>query len=139
MKIYNHQLERLIVFLHSLELERKASRMRTRFKNLLMIKLQDVANETVEINKQYLSYDENQQPIKQGDEFLITDNQSRMADINELMNELFEIRQDINNKEMLISIKDSVLNHAPSTFKGNEADTYDMVCELVEQIEYEET
>ncbi|PYE51649.1 hypothetical protein HUB98_06405 [Paenibacillus barcinonensis] len=137
MKIYNHQLEKLIVFLHSLELERKDSRMRTRFKNLLIDKLQTVMDETVEINKQYIAHDENNQPIKENGDYLIKDNVKRVADINELMNEAYEVPQDINNREMLLSIKDSVLNHSPATFKGDEADTYDMVCELVEQIEYE--
>ncbi|WP_336761615.1 hypothetical protein [Paenibacillus sp. USHLN196] len=137
MKIYNHQLEKLIVFLHSLELERKDSRMRTRFKNLLIDKLQTVLDETVDINKQYIAYDENNQPVKENGDYLIKDNVKRMADINELMNEAYEIPQDINNREMLLSIRDSVLNHSPVTFKGDEADTYDMVCELVEQIEYE--
>ncbi|PIH59174.1 hypothetical protein [Paenibacillus sp. LK1] len=137
MKIYNHQLEKLIVFLHSLELERKDSRMRTRFKNLLIDKLQTVLDETVVINKQYIAHDENNQPIKENGDYLIKDNVKRVADINELMNEAYEVPQDINNREMLLSIKDSVLNHSPSTFKGDEADVYDMVCELVEQIEYE--
>ncbi|WP_340032489.1 hypothetical protein NSQ20_11520 [Paenibacillus sp. FSL K6-1122] len=137
MKIYNRQLEKLIVFLHSLELERKDSRMRTRFKNLLMDKLQTVMDETVEINKQYIAHDENNQPIKENGDYLIKDNVKRVADINELMNEAYEVPQDINNREMLLSIRDSVLNHSPATFKGDDADIYDMVCELVEQIEYE--
>ncbi|PZT57502.1 hypothetical protein DN757_02280 [Paenibacillus silvae] len=137
MKIHNYQLEKFIIFLHSLELERKASRMRTRFKSLLMDKLQTVLDETVLINKQYIVYDENSQPVKENGDYLIKDNVKRLADINELMNEVHEIPQDVNNREMLLSIKDSVLNHSPATFKGDEADTYDMVCELVEQIEYE--
>lgn len=137
MKIYNHQLEKLIVFLHSLELERKDSRMRTRFKNLLIDKLQTVLDETVVINKQYIAHDENNQPIKENGDYLIKDNVKRVADINELMNEAYEVPQDINNREMLLSIRDSVLNHSPATFKGDDADIYDTVCELVEQIEYE--
>ncbi|WP_146259706.1 hypothetical protein [Paenibacillus silvae] len=102
-----------------------------------MDKLQTVLDETVLINKQYIVYDENSQPVKENGDYLIKDNVKRLADINELMNEVHEIPQDVNNREMLLSIKDSVLNHSPATFKGDEADTYDMVCELVEQIEYE--
>jgi len=137
MIIKNNQVEQLFEFLHSLELERKPSRMRTRLKNLLKNRLLELANETVEINKQHIIYDENNQPVQQGEEVLIKDKAAWLKDINEFYNEDFEIPQDINNKEMLLSVKDSVLNHSPSTFKGNEADIYDMVCELVEQIEYE--
>ncbi|MCP1185098.1 hypothetical protein [Paenibacillus sp. 1781tsa1] len=137
MIIKNNQVEKFFEFLHSLELERKPSRMRTRLKNLLKNRILEIANETVEINKQHIVYDENNQPVQKGEEVLIKDKSAWLKDINEFYEEEFEIPQDINNREMLLSIKDSVLNHSPSTFKGDEADVYDMVCELVEQIEYE--
>ncbi|WP_145413305.1 hypothetical protein [Paenibacillus xylanexedens] len=137
MIIKNNQVEKLFEFLHSLELERKPSRMRTRLKNQLKAKIVEIANEVVEINKQHIAYDENNQPIQNGEEVLLKDKAAWIKDINDFYEEEFEIPQDINNREMLLSIKDSVLNHSPATFKGDEADTYDMVCELVEQIEYE--
>lgn len=137
MKIYNYQLETLASYLHSLNLERKASRLRTRFKKIIMDKYQSVMNEVNEINKEYLVYDENSQPVMIDDKYTLKDDVKRLNDINELYNEHFVIDQDENNREMLESVKDSVINHSPETFEGKDADIYDLMCELVEQIEYE--
>ncbi|WP_063563055.1 hypothetical protein [Paenibacillus sp. O199] len=137
MKIHNYQLEKFIVFLHSLELERKASRMRTRFKNLLLQQLQVITTEVLAIDKEYYRYDENSQPIIENNTYQFKDIEARNQDVLELTNEFFIIEQSEVNKEMLLSIKDSVLNHSPSTFKGDEADIFDGICELVEQINYE--
>lgn len=137
MKIYNYQLETLATYLHSLKLERKASRLRTRFKNIILEKFQIVLNEVNEINKEYLIFDENNQPLLKDDKYLFKDDVKRLNDINELYKESFIIEQNENNREMLESIKDSVANHSSLSFEGNDADIYDVVCELVEQIEYE--
>nr|WP_145401440.1 hypothetical protein [Paenibacillus xylanexedens] len=137
MKIHNYQLEKFIIFLHSLELERKASRMRTRFKNMLLQQLQTITTEAREIDKEYYRYDENNQPIIENNTYQFKDIEARNQDILELTNEYFIVEQNEANKEMLLSIKDSVINHSPATFKGDEADIYDGICELVEQINYE--
>ncbi|MGV2886810.1 hypothetical protein [Paenibacillus taichungensis] len=94
-------------------------------------------SEVNEINKEYLVYDENNQPIMKDDKYTFTDDVKRLNDINELYNEHFVIEQDENNREMLESIKDSVINHSPETFEGKDADIYDLMCDLVEQINYE--
>ncbi|PYY28367.1 hypothetical protein [Paenibacillus illinoisensis] len=137
MKIYNYQLEQFIIFLHSLELERRASRMRTRLKNKLVEQMQRITEEALAIDKEYYCYDENNQPIVENNKYQFKNFEARNQDILELTNEFFIIEQNEANKEMLLSVKDSVLNHSPSTFKGADADIYDGICELVEQIKYE--
>jgi|GEM_PF-3797217 len=137
MKIHNYQLEPVASYLHSLNLERKASRLRTRFKNIILERLQTVLNEVNEINKEYLILDEHGQPLMNEKGYLFKDDVKRLKDINELYYETFTIEQNENNRAMLESVKESVNNHSPLSFEGNEADIYDMVCELVEQIEYE--
>lgn len=137
MKIHNYQLEALASYLHSLNLERRASRLRTRFKSIVLEKYQNVMNEVNEINKEYLVYDENHQPVMNDDRYTFKDDVKRLNDINELYNESFVIEQNENNREMLESVKNSVINHSPETFEGKDADIYDLMCELVEQITYE--
>jgi hypothetical protein len=137
MKIHNYQLETLASYLHSLNLERKASRLRTRFKNVILERFQTVLNEVNEINKEYLMFDENNQPLLKDDKYLFRDDVKRLNDINELYKETFIVEQNENNREMLESVKDSVINHSPEAFEGKDADIYDLMCELVEQIDYE--
>lgn len=137
MKIHNYQLESVASYLHSLNLERKASRLRTRLKNIILERLQSVLKEVNEINKEFLILDEHGHPLTSEKGYQFTDDVKRLNDINELYYETFTIEQNENNREMLESVKDSVLNHSPETFEGEDADIYDMVCELVEQIEYE--
>lgn len=137
MKIYNYQLEKFIIFLHNLELERRASRMRTRLKNRLIEQMQRITEEASAIDKEYYFYDENNQPIIENDQYQFKNIEARNQDILELTNEFFVLEQSEENKEMLLSVKDSVLNHSPATFKGADADIYDGICELVEQINYE--
>ncbi|MNC59373.1 hypothetical protein D3C75_1091770 [compost metagenome] len=64
-------------------------------------------------------------------------NSERLKEIYDLSFEFIVIEENIENKKMLLSIKESVLNRGPEALEGNDADTYDCICEIVEQINYE--
>jgi hypothetical protein len=112
--------------------------MRTRFKKILIEKYQDFTDELEEINSNYAVKDENGEVIVENDKLSFENNNDRLKEILELSNEEIIIDQNEENKKMLLSIKESVLNRGPSELEGKEADIYDSLAEIVEQIEYEE-
>ncbi|MGM1044889.1 MAG: hypothetical protein ACQEXX_01945 [Bacillota bacterium] len=136
MKIYNYELEAFITFLRSLKLERKDSRMRTRFKNMLIEKYQRLIDEINEINATYSVKDSEGNTLIEEDRVIFSDNSKRLEDLRELTNEVVVFEQSEENKDMFLSIKESVLHRAPLEFEGDDADRFDRFCEIVEQINY---
>lgn len=136
MKIKKYELEPFISFIHLLKLERVDSRMRTRFKKLLLDKYQDFAEELDEINKSYAIKDESGEIIVEDNKINFENNDERLKEIMDLSNEEIHIEQNEENKKMLLSVKESILNRGPSELEGKEADIYDSLAEIVEQINY---
>lgn len=94
----------------------------------------------MQLIKEHAHLDENGNPkviekngIKQYD---IKDISSFNKDYSELLNEEVIIDESESNKEMLLSIKESVLNYEQE-LEGEAAILHDRWCEIVEQIRYE--
>jgi hypothetical protein len=136
MKIKKYELEPCITLLHSLKLDRQDSRMRTRFKRILLEKYQDFAEELEEINTAYAIKDDQGQILITDSKMTFENNDKRLKEIYDLSSEFIVIEENEENKKMLLSVKDSVLNRGPETLEGNDADIYDAICEIVEQIKY---
>lgn len=143
MKIKHVDIEDFIKFLMEFELKGKESRMRTRFVRLLAEKHQSVMQENQDLIKTYSHLDEDGEPnkIERDGKMYYDLKEEFKAEYDReyfiLMNEDFVIEQNEERKEMLLLVKDIVLN-CDKTFSFNEALEYDAWCELVEQIEYED-
>jgi hypothetical protein len=141
MKLRNHQIKKLIEFLMSIELVGKQSRMRTRFCKLLTEQLQLIETERIELIGQFGKKDEYGRVIQFEDAegnmtFDIEDRSKFLDEYNLLMNEFFYIDETMERKEMLLLIRDIILD-CNIPFKGDDAITYDLWCEAVEEINYE--
>ena len=138
--MFNIEIEPFINFLMELELPAKQSRMRTRFCKLGIERLSLLEEEKMEIIKKHANIDENGE-VKQ-----VKDEQGRLiwdikvkdgfnADYKELMIEEWVLELNEEKKDMLLTLKDAVLN-LDIILKGKEALQYDRWCEIVEQIKY---
>ena len=142
MRIRNHEIGKFISFLMELELKGRESRLRTRFVKLLAERKNLVDDEHYQLILQHSNLDENGNPK------VIELNGQKMYDIdnivafnidyNILLNEEFVIDETEERKEMLLLVKDVILN-CDKTFKGEEAILYDRMCDVVEEIRYEES
>jgi hypothetical protein len=141
MIIKNIEVEPFIDFLMSFELKGKESRLRTRFVRLLMNRLTLINEEHQLLIKQYSNLDEHGNPkiIEiDGKKFYdVYDKNEFNKEYALLMNEDFVIDETQERKEMLLFIKELILN-CDKTFKGREALEYDRWCEIVEAINYDE-
>lgn len=135
MKLKKYELEAFIEFLDSLKLDRTASRMRTRMKNVLLEKYQPYIEELKEINFHYVAKDEQGNPLTEEGKYVFTDNGARLKELWEVGTEEVVIEQTAENNNMLLSVKDSVLYRSPNEYSGKAADEFDRFCEIVEQIE----
>ncbi|MGG4105145.1 hypothetical protein AAXB25_14610 [Paenibacillus lautus] len=137
----NDEVEAFAGFLMSLELPSYESRFRTRFvKHILAERAELVKEEHAELIREYARFDEKGSPI------IIQDGDKQMYDVPDraafnkeyfkLLNEDFIIDETEERKEMLLLIKEIILN-CDKTFKGREALEYDRWCEIVEEIKYE--
>ena len=138
--MFNIEVEPFINFLMELELPAKQSRMRTRFCKLGIERLKLIAEERMDIIKRYANLDENGEikQIKNSEGILLWDVQDKDAynnDYKELMIEEWVVELSEENKDMLLTLKDSVLN-LDVILKGKEAMQYDRWCEIVETIKY---
>ncbi|ALA47850.1 hypothetical protein ABE137_12710 [Brevibacillus laterosporus] len=140
MRIKNGDLEDFAKFLMSFELIGKESRLRTRLVKILMEKFKAVTEEHNDLIRQFARFDEDGEP------YIIEINGQRAYDVPDrqafnreyflLMNEDTIIEENEERKEMLLFIKELILN-CDKTFKGKEAFEYDSWCEIVEGIKYE--
>ena len=140
MRMFNIEIEPFINFLMELELPAKQSRMRTRFCKLGIERLKLLEEEKMEIIKKHGNIDENGEVKQVKDEqgrlvWDIKDKDGFNADYKELMMEEWVLDLNEEKKDMLLTLKDSVLN-LDITLKGKEALQYDRWCEIVEQIKY---
>lgn len=139
-KIKVSQIKEFAEFLLSLELRGRESRMRTRLIKQLDQKLKDVQQEFQEhILKEYCNLDDDGNPKTKevNGQYYWDIKDGCQEDFNreyrELWNEEYIIEGE-NNREMLLTVKDAVLN-CDQLFSGQEALKYDEYCELVEAIE----
>ncbi|QWU14446.1 hypothetical protein SAMN04487895_101758 [Paenibacillus sophorae] len=137
MKIKKYELEPFITYLHSLKLDRADSRLRTRFKKILLDKYQQFTEELEEINQNYAIKNEQGEVVVQDNKLTFENNDERLKEIHDLSIEVIIIEQNEENKKMLLSVKESVLYRGPEKFEEKDADIYDCLAEIVEQINYE--
>ena len=113
--------------------------MRTRFKNLLIDKYILFKKEHMQLLKEHCNLDENGNPKIIRDEkldknvFDVKDFHAFEKAYAELLQEEVIIAENEENRAMLESVRDSVLN-CGIEFTGKEADMYNRFCEIVEQI-----
>jgi hypothetical protein len=141
MKIKNGEIEAFANFLMDFELKGRESRLRTRFVKFLMERVQLITEEHRDLIRQFARFDEEGNPI------IIEENGIKMYDVPDragfnreyylLLNEDFIIEENEERKEMLLFIKELILN-CDKTFKGKKAMEYDRWCEIVEEINYDE-
>lgn len=141
MKMKNQEVEYFADFLMSFELKGSHSRIRTRFvKQVLAERVSLVKDEHADLIREYARFDDEGKPIviKIGDQdaYDVPDRVSFNKEYFMLLNEDFVIDETEERKEMLLLIKDIILN-CDKTFKGREALEYDRWCEIVEEIQYE--
>lgn len=141
MRIRNHEIKRFMNFLMELELKGRESRLRTRFVKLLAERQKLVEDEHYQLIVQHSNLDENNKPLiveRDGQTMYdVQDIVSFNRDYHILLNEEFIIDETEERKEMLLLIKDVILN-CEKTFKGEEAILYDRMCDIVEKINYKE-
>lgn len=140
MKFKNGEVEQFANFLMGFELIGRESRLRTRFVKQLMERVSLIKEEHAELIKQFAKFDENGEP------YIIEINGQKAYDVPDrdtfnkeyflLLNEDFVVEENEERKEMLVFIKDIILN-SDKTFKGREALEYDRWCEIVDEIKYE--
>lgn len=136
MKMYNYEIESFVAFLMTLELAGQKSRMRTKFVKLALDHLKEVENDRIDLIKEYVELDENNDPKTTEDENGLTryemrDIDSFKAEYDILMSEKFVIENLETNRNMLDLVKDAILN-TNLVFKGQEALQYDRWCEICE-------
>ncbi|EJW14016.1 hypothetical protein PAV_141p01220 (plasmid) [Paenibacillus alvei DSM 29] len=140
MRMKNEEVQHFANFLMTFELKGRESRMRTRFVKLLAERVELVNEEHKELIRQYARFDENGEPIiVEIDGQKAYDVPDRTAFNKEyflLLNEDFVIEENEERKEMLLFIKDVILN-CDKTFKGREALEYDRWCDIADEIKYE--
>lgn len=131
----NNEVEPLGNFILSLELKGKHSRMRTRFVKVLQERASLIQEERTEIVKQYAFLDEKGEPktyFNEGQELYdIRDVNEFNLEINDFMNEEFVIEVTVANKEMIESVRNSILD-CDMSFSGGEAMAFDRYCEIIE-------
>lgn len=134
MKIKKENLENTIKLLEILPLKKKASRMRTKFKNMLIVHYEELMSDIANIQKEYMVKDEEtQEAIIENGMIRLSDPKQFQSEIRELINEEIVIIEDESNIDMLTSVKYSVLD-CEIEFTQSEADNYDILCESFEQI-----
>jgi len=139
IKFKNGHLSILIQLLHSLELKAKESRMRTRFKNILVEHNDKIVKpEKQALIDEYAKFDEKgkhvfrdistgELDISEENSIIINEN------INELMCEEFSIECNESNKDMLMIVS-KILLDGDFTLSGDYADAYDEWCEMFEEV-----
>ncbi len=138
MYINKKDLEPIVNILDLLKLKGKPSRMRTRFKKILVEKLIQIQEEIMIIKKEYADLDEdgNINLMPDGKTVIYKDAESAKKEFEELMNEKIYI-DDKEHKDTIESVKYSILNDELSVdLFGSDADLYDYICELFEDLEF---
>lgn len=134
----NFELKVFGEFLYELSLKGKDSRMRSRFIALIEAQLELIQKERDILLQDYAQTDENGKPItKEDDEgnafMVLKDAQSYNLEITKLMQEEFVIEVKDDNKDMLKTVAEAVLN-VDKEFSGFEAESYNRLCDVLEPV-----
>jgi hypothetical protein len=137
MKIQNSEIEEFATFILSLKLRGTENRMRNRLIKKLQNHLKLIQEEHKELLDEYCKKDEkdNFRTIsKDGKTFYdIDDVKGFQIEFDLLMKEDLVIPNDQANQQMLVTVKDIILN-CDKEFSGNEALKYENYCEMFEEI-----
>lgn len=137
----NFELKVFGDFLYGLSLKGKDSRMRSRFVSLIENQLQLIQKERDILLMDYSRKDEQGNPITEQDGegkpfVVITDPTSYNLEISKLMSEEFVIEVKDDNREMLKTVAEIVLN-IDKEFSGFEAESYNRLCDILEPLTLE--
>lgn len=133
IKIKNSHLGQVINLLFNLSLKGKQSRHRTKFINLLTERLKEVEEQRIDLAKEHSHLDDKGEPKTSidGKSFDIKDEKAFQNDLKELFDEEMVIEGG-DAQGMLKTVKEVLLN-CDKEFSGQEASTYDYLCELFEK------
>ncbi|MBP1950304.1 DUF1617 family protein [Virgibacillus litoralis] len=132
IKIENGKLGQAMSLFFDLSLKGKQSRHRTRFIKLLNDRLKEVAEQEKELLKEHCNLDDEGEPkkIKNDTEWDVIDKDAFKKDMKELHEEELIIEGG-DAQGMLKTVKTVVLD-CDKEFSGQEAYTYDYLCEQFE-------
>lgn len=138
MKFQNQELEPLMNFLlNELSLAGKKNRMRMKFIGMLGEAQQEFTNYHMQLIKEHANLDEHGKPVVNevdGEELYDVKNiQEFNIAYNELLSEEVFIEENDANKEILISVKDSVEN-CTKEFSGQDAILHESICARFDNI-----
>ncbi|WP_051236779.1 hypothetical protein [Paenibacillus pinihumi] len=141
MKLYNYELADFIEFLFHLKLIDKDSRMRSRLIKLLTEYVRRLQSEYNELLEHYAEKDEQGKLVyeerEEGARVSIRQPEAFQKANQQLLEEEVVIDQTDERKEMLLIVKEAVLN-CGIVFEGVEAARYSRWCEIIEEIHYKE-
>lgn len=142
MKMFNGEIQNFINFLMEEEVSSKKSRMRTRFIKIAQERLKEIEDTRIELLKKHGNVDDNGElkTVEDSNGQMVYDLRDREAfnvEYNEMMLEEFVVDETPERKDMLLALKDIVLD-TERTFKGQEAIFYDRFADIVEEINYTE-
>jgi len=142
MKLKNHEINGFVQFLMRLDLEGKESRMRTRLVKILVERMQMIEEERIQMVQKYAEKNEDGTPIivtneDGGSAYQVSDMGAFANEYAVLMNEDCIIDNNEERKDMLLTVKDAVLN-TKIKFSGQDAFDYDRYCDIVETVNYAE-
>ena len=138
MKLYYGEIDVVYDFLlNELELSGKQNRMRMKFLKILSEKFQEFRQFYIQLVKENCRVDDEgnlkTKKVNGQEVYDIIDEQKFQREYEELVREEVVIEENEENKEMLLTIRDAVLN-CPVPYKGKKAIIYDRICEIFENI-----
>lgn len=138
MKLANYEVPHLINVLFDLKLKSKESRMRSRFiRQLTDYVVNTLGKEEMDLLNEYGQKDENNEliPSEHGGFKLIEETQSDYhREFFTLQNEFHIIEENEVNKDMLLSVANSVLAYEDIVLEGEMASLWDKWCEQFEEL-----
>lgn len=142
MKLLNAEIQDFIKFLMNEELSAKQSRIVSRFIRFCNDRINEIEKERTKLVDKYAKKNDDGNYVISKNEkgenvYELNDSVMFNRELKELMLEEFIIDETNERKDMLLTIKDIVLN-SQQKFKGQKALQYDRFCEIVENIEYKE-
>jgi hypothetical protein len=135
MKIKNSDVEELAHFLLSFKLKGKENRMRNKFIRHLQSHLKDMQESHKELLGDYCKMEADGSfkiVEKNGKSYYdVQDVNGFQKEYEKLMEENFYLPSDEGNKEMILTVKELVLN-SEEEYSGKEALRYEAYCEIFE-------
>jgi hypothetical protein len=142
MKFYNGEIMTISEFLlNELELAGKKNRMRMKFLNILAEKYKEFKQYHWQLLKEHCKLDEQGNPKTKKENgqnvYDIIDEDKFKKEYSELVYEEVVIEENEENKKMLLTIRDAIIN-CPNAYKGEKALVFDRIYEIFENIYQED-